>query len=152
MEFEWDPAKANSNRTKHGVAFVDAIEVFDDPDVYITPDPRSYDEPRFQAIGTITADLARKMTDEEIEAAALSDPDARPLTERELARGFRPGHIVAVRERLGLSQAAFAERFHINLRTLQDWEQGRRVPEEIARAYLRVIAHDPEAVTAALED
>jgi putative transcriptional regulator len=94
----------------------------------------------------------RKMTDEEVEAAALSDPDAQPLTEEELAQGFRPGHLVAARKRLGLSQAAFAERFHINLRTLQDWEQARRVPDQVARAYLRVIERNPEAVEAALQD
>ena len=52
---------------------------------------------------------------------------------------------------MGLTQTAFARRFQINLRTLQDWEQGRRVPEDVARVYLRVIERDPDAVTAALE-
>ena len=94
----------------------------------------------------------RGMTDEEVEAAAMADPDAQPLTEEELAQGFRPADIAAIRKRLGLSQSAFARRFQINLRTLQDWEQGRRAPEDIARAYLRVIAHDPDVVAAALED
>ena len=94
----------------------------------------------------------RRMTDEEIEAAALSDPDALPMTDEQLAQDYRPGEIIAIRKRLGLSQTAFARRFHINLRTLQDWEQGRRAPEALARAYLRVIGHDPEAVAAALAD
>jgi putative transcriptional regulator len=97
-------------------------------------------------------DRLDRMTDEEAEAAARSDPDARPMTDQELAQMYRPGTVIAVRKRLGLSQAAFARRFHINLRTLQDWEQGRRAPEEIARAYLRVIARNPDAVTAALQD
>jgi DNA-binding transcriptional regulator YiaG len=57
-----------------------------------------------------------------------------------------------VRSRLGLSPAEFARQFMLNLRTLQDWEQGRRTPEDIARIYLRVIEHDPDAVRAALED
>jgi putative transcriptional regulator len=92
------------------------------------------------------------MTDEEIEANALSDPDALPMTDAELAEAYRPGRLVSLRKRLGLSQAAFADRFHINLRTLQDWEQGRRAPEEIARAYLKVIGHNPDIVAAALED
>jgi putative transcriptional regulator len=92
------------------------------------------------------------MTDKEVEAAALSDRDAQPLTKEELAQGFRPGHLVAARRRLGLSQAAFAERFHINLRTLQDWEQARRVPDKVARAYLRVIERNPDAVAAALQN
>jgi putative transcriptional regulator len=93
-----------------------------------------------------------RMTDEEIEAAARTDPDAQPMTEAELAQTFRPADITAIRKRLGLSQSAFARRFQINLRTLQDWEQGRRAPEDIARAYLRVIAHDPATVAAALEE
>lgn len=94
----------------------------------------------------------RRMTDEEIEANALSDPDAPPMTDAELAEAYRPGHLVRLRQRLGLSQAAFADRFHINLRTLQDWEQGRRAPEEIARAYLKVIGRNPDVVAAALKD
>jgi putative transcriptional regulator len=94
----------------------------------------------------------KRMTDEEIEAAALADPDAQPMTDQQLARVYRPGAIVAVRERLGTSQAEFARRFWINLRSLQDWEQGRRVPEDIARAYLRVIERNPEVVAAALRD
>jgi len=74
------------------------------------------------------------------------------MTAGELARGFRPLDIIRTRKRLGLSQAAFARRFQLNLRTLQDWEQGRRAPEEIARAYLRVIERNPDVVAAALED
>ena len=97
-------------------------------------------------------DRLRRLTDEEVEAAARSDPDALPMTEEQLARSFRPVDVIQTRKRLGLSQAAFARRFQLNLRTLQDWEQGRRAPEEIARAYLRVIERNPDAVTAALED
>ena len=74
------------------------------------------------------------------------------MTDEELAQARRMSDILGLRIRLGLSQAAFAERFHINLRTLRDWEQGRRVPEKIARAYLKVIGHNPDLVAAALED
>lgn len=97
-------------------------------------------------------DRLHGMTDDEVEAAARSDPDAQPMTEEQLARGFSPADIIRMRKRLGLSQAAFARRFQLNLRTLQDWEQGRRAPEEIARAYLRVIERNPDAVVAAFED
>lgn len=93
-----------------------------------------------------------RMTDDEVEAAALVDPDAQPMTDEELSQAYRPGAIVAIRKHLGLSQAAFAGRFRINLRTLQDWEQGRRAPDQVARAYLRVIAHNPDVVTAALTE
>ncbi len=92
-----------------------------------------------------------RMTDEEIEAAALSDPDAQPMTEEELARMFRPNSLRELRKRLALSQAEFAERFRINLRTLQDWEQARRVPDEVARNYLRLIARDPQFVAEAVQ-
>lgn len=39
MEFEWDPAKADANRRKHGVAFADAVGVFEDPYALTRPDP-----------------------------------------------------------------------------------------------------------------
>jgi putative transcriptional regulator len=55
-----------------------------------------------------------------------------------------------VRERAGLSQGQFAERYGFNPRTLQDWEQGRRNPDSAVRAYLTVIDHNPDAVTKAL--
>jgi putative transcriptional regulator len=59
------------------------------------------------------------MTDEEVEAAASSDPDAQPLTDEELAQCFRPGTLRVVRDRLGLRQQDFALRFRIDLATLQ---------------------------------
>ena len=93
-----------------------------------------------------------RMSDEEIERAALDDPDAQPLSDEKLARGFPPKALAALRKRLGLSQAEFARQFMFNLRTLRDWEQGRRQPEGIARTYLRVIERNPDAVRAALED
>jgi putative transcriptional regulator len=58
--------------------------------------------------------------------------------------------VKAVRRKTRLSQAAFAERFGINRRTLQDWEQGRYRPDPMARAFLIVIAREPEAVRRAL--
>lgn len=94
----------------------------------------------------------RNMTDEEVEAAALSDPDAQPLTDEDLARAFRPGGLVALRQRLGLDQVDFARRFWIDLDTLKNWERGMGVPDDIARAYLRVIERNPELVAAALQD
>jgi putative transcriptional regulator len=68
------------------------------------------------------------MTDDEVEAAALSDPDAQPLTGEQLARAFRPGKLIALRKRLGLDQAQFARRFRIDLDTLKAWERGFGVP------------------------
>ena len=56
----------------------------------------------------------------------------------------------ALRETLGLSQSAFADLFGFTVRSLQDWEQGRRRPEIPIRAYLAVIQRDPQAVIRAL--
>ena len=67
------------------------------------------------------------------------------------ARVVRVGPDVhLIRERLGLSQEAFAARFLLSLRTVQEWEQQRRVPEGPARVLLRVIEREPEAVARAL--
>lgn len=51
----------------------------------------------------------------------------------------------ALRETLGLSQSDFAALFGFNVRSLQDWEQGRHRPEIPIRAYLAVIQRDPRA-------
>lgn len=93
---------------------------------------------------------ADAMTDEEIHAAALSDPDAQPLTPEDFKRMKRTPQVKTMRRALGLSQEEFAARFHIPLGTLRDWEQGRKDPDAAARAYLIVIGRNPEAVREAL--
>ena len=55
-----------------------------------------------------------------------------------------------IREALGLTQRQFARQFEIALGTLRDWEQGVRLPDSAARAYLRVIQQNPAAVLKAL--
>ncbi|MGO9486440.1 MAG: helix-turn-helix domain-containing protein [Rhodomicrobium sp.] len=91
------------------------------------------------------------LTDEQIHAAALADPDAQPLTEERLAKMRRVPRSKSIRRALGLSQEEFATRFHIPAGTLRDWEQGRCEPDGAARAYLTVIAREPELVRRALE-
>ena len=88
----------------------------------------------------------RAMTDEEVLAAAISDPDARPLTDEQLRTARRVPRAKTLRRALALTQEEFALRYHIPLGTLRDWEQGRCDPDQPARAYLTVIAHDPEGV------
>ena len=56
----------------------------------------------------------------------------------------------AIRTRLGLSQGEFVARFGFKLDALQNWEQGRRWPDGAARAFLRVIEREPDAVLRAL--
>ncbi len=98
--------------------------------------------------GTDWAKVAA-LTPEQVHAAALSDPDAQPLP-RDM-RGFtRIVNVRRLRERLGLTQEVFAERYRIPLGTLRDWEQRRKFPDAPARAYLMVIEKNPEAVAAML--
>ena len=54
MEFEWDPAKAESNLAKHSVDFSTATEVFNDPNILLSLDPRPRGETRYQAIGSVS--------------------------------------------------------------------------------------------------
>ena len=58
--------------------------------------------------------------------------------------------VKAIRSMLGLSQSKFSRRYGFSLRSLQDWEQGRRRPEGAVRAYLNVIKRSPKAVEEAL--
>ena len=56
MQFEWDPAKAADNATKHGVEFAEAMTVFGDPLEVTIPDPgHSAGEQRFLSMGESTA-------------------------------------------------------------------------------------------------
>jgi putative transcriptional regulator len=99
----------------------------------------------------IAASPVTPRSDEAVTEAALRDPDAQPLTEADLARMKRVPRVKTLRRALGLTQEAFAACYHIPLGTLRDWEQGRCEPDQPARAYLTVIAHDPEGVKHALQ-
>ena len=91
------------------------------------------------------------LTNEQVRAAALADPDAQPIpqgSDEELAKlGLqRLVNVKKLRERTGLTQEEFAATYRIPVGTLRDWEQHRKNPDAPARAYLTVIARDPEAV------
>jgi putative transcriptional regulator len=86
----------------------------------------------------------------QIEAAAANDRDNPPLTKAQLEQLRRVPRVKTLRRGLGLTQEEFAARYQIPLGTLRDWEQGRTEPDQAARAYLNVIAHDPETVESAL--
>ena len=92
----------------------------------------------------------RAMTHDEVMAAALSDPDAQPLTPDDFKRLKRVARTKIIRQALGLTQEEFAARFRIPLGTLRDWEQGAAEPDAAAKAYLHVIARNPKAVIDAL--
>ena len=91
------------------------------------------------------------MTPEERHAPALADPDAQPLTKADMARMKPIPRVSIIRRALRLSQEDFSRRFRIPLGTLRDWEQGRKEPDAAAKAYLVVIARNPEAVREALD-
>ncbi|HXR36599.1 MAG TPA: helix-turn-helix domain-containing protein [Candidatus Binataceae bacterium] len=91
------------------------------------------------------------LSEAEIEAAAASDPDNPPITPERRMRLRRVPRVKTLRRALGLTQEEFAARYQIPLGTLRDWEQGRTEPGQPARAYLTVIARDPEGVRRALE-
>jgi putative transcriptional regulator len=97
-----------------------------------------------------TLSRVRAMSAEAVEKAALADRDAQPLTEADTQRMKRTPQTKIIRRALALTQEQFAGRYHIPLGTLRDWEQGRAEPDQPARAYLTLIAHDPKYVNRTL--
>lgn len=83
------------------------------------------------------------------EALAIAKGEAAPaaIHRVEVERDI---DVRALRTRLGLSREQFAQRFRFPARTVQEWEQGRRRPDQSARAYLTVIERNPQAVEEAL--
>ena len=77
--------------------------------------------------------------------------NARAFVRGEIAEGFvvhvpEEIDVKAIRQRLGLSQEAFALRFGFSPAAVRDWEQGRRRPEQAARVLLLVIDEAPQTV------
>ena len=101
---------------------------------------------------TVKHDWSRldAMTEEQIHAAAMADPDARPMTEEEWARARMVPRSKTLRRALKLTLEEFADRYRIPLTSLQDWESGASEPDPVARTYLRAIAGNPTAIFDAL--
>lgn len=96
-------------------------------------------------------------TDGDIDRQIAGDPDTAPVfTAEEIAAAARRisgdeiEDVRTLRERLGLSQAAFAARFGFSVETIRQYEQNKRVPSGPIRTLLQVIACEPDAVTRAL--
>ena len=97
----------------------------------------------FKASGAEAGRLAA-MTEDQVEAAALADPDNPPLDAARLHRMALGREVRSIRQKTGLSQPQFAARYHIGLARLRDYEQARSEPDFPLLAYLRLIADYPE--------
>src|SRR3954453_11815625 len=92
----------------------------------------------------------RPMTVAAIERAARADRNAQPLAAADFKRLKKTPQAKVIRRALELTQEEFALRYHIPVGTLRDWEQGRAEPDQPTRAYLKLIARDPERVDSVL--
>ena len=61
-------------------------------------------------------------------------------------------NVAELRRELALSQSEFANAYHININTLQKWEQGKRNPDSVSAAYLNCIAKDPEHIRSLIQE
>lgn len=93
--------------------------------------------------------------DRDVAKQIASDPDVAEASATDLKRAHRVysppiPNVKKIRHKLGLSQAAFSRRFGFSVRTVQQWEQGRAVPDRPARILLLVVETEPRAVERAL--
>ena len=70
----------------------------------------------------------------------------RELKAGKTGRVLNVPSVAAIRERINLSQARFAALLGVSVRTLQDWEQGRRAPSGAARTLLLIAHKNPRAL------
>jgi putative transcriptional regulator len=70
----------------------------------------------------------------------------RQLKRGEHGRIANVPSVASIREKTGLSQSRFAELLGVSVRTLQEWEQGRRAPSGAARTLLLIAAKNPRAL------
>ena len=79
-----------------------------------------------------------------------NDPEDRPVSVAGIERGLMGREIRRLRNRLGLSQAEFAATYGIPLANLRQYEIARHMPPPAVRAYLKVIAAEPEVAARAV--
>ncbi len=70
----------------------------------------------------------------------------RDIKRGEHGRVINIPSVAAIRESTGLSQSRFAQLLGVSIRTLQEWEQGRRMPSGAARTLLMIAAKNPRAL------
>ena len=86
--------------------------------------------------------MAKKMRD--IGAEVLEG--LREIKRGEVGRVINVPDVAKTREKTGLTQVHFAQLLGVSVRTLQDWEQGRRAPSGAARTLLMIAAKNPQAL------
>ncbi len=106
--------------------------------------------------GRVDWERVDRTTDEDIDRMIAEDPDTA-LDVTTMPGPFRlvdptAPDVRAIRRKLRLSQAQFAKRFGFSVRTIQEWEQGRALPDRPARILLRVIAKSPKTVARAVAE
>ncbi|MBF0357189.1 MAG: helix-turn-helix domain-containing protein [Magnetococcales bacterium] len=92
--------------------------------------------------------LFSELTQSVKEAGSIKRGEKKPS--REFA--FAAPDVKAIRKKTGLSQSRFSQLLGVSIKTLQNWEQGRRHPQGPARVLLTVFRSNPNAVTSALGD
>ena len=70
----------------------------------------------------------------------------RELQRGDVGRVINVPDVASIREKTGLSQSRFAALLGVSVRTLQDWEHGRRAPSGAARTLLLVADRNPHAL------
>jgi putative transcriptional regulator len=146
MQYEYDPAKYATNLAKHGLALEQGIPLLTEVDTLLLNTTRPEDgEARFKAIGMLgnRAPIIAIPAD-------IEDPDDFIVDEANLLAALVMRDVRRLRNRLGISQADFAKRYQLPLRSLHDWEQGRRIPTGATLSYLTVIAREPDVIADAL--
>jgi putative transcriptional regulator len=98
----------------------------------------------------ISSGIPKLIANEAIKSAGRDGRDAPPLTESDLKGMKGVPQAKIIRRSLELTQEEFAARYHIPLGTLRDWEQGQSEPDQATRAYLLLIARDPDHVNRVL--
>jgi putative transcriptional regulator len=93
---------------------------------------------RAKVAATTEEDIRRHMIEDG------EDPDAEP------ARGELVLTAKAIRQKLAMTQKEFARALHVPIGTVQNWEQGRVLPDPAARALLNIVAREPKAALRAL--
>ena len=98
----------------------------------------------------------KPLTDEELETWENSRDMEAELLEAVRQMTARKGHVVispviSVRKKSGLSQAEFAKLAGVSVRTLQEWEQGRRQPSGAAKTLIAIADRRPDMLKELIE-